>query len=473
MNDVHDMIVGMSYTYFSEGEITPDTLREFIDRMKQAFPDEELNEEDLFKRLEAAHYVVIEGATRALDDDVDHEEWFNPSTNLPINREFAWSFWDHYREYLSRKKRWPSMVIEELDTVSSEILSRIEDPLRSGKWDRRGMVMGSVQSGKTANYTALITKAADAGYKLIIVMAGVHNSLRSQTQYRLNEEFLGYDLDKVQHLTGDEKRIGVRRIFSDHGVVLTLTSSNDKGDFKKIIATQAGIIPSLTGDPIILVIKKNVSILKNVIDWATSVIARPDSTGKRVIEDIPVLLIDDECDYASVNTRRPELDESGNIIEEWDPAKTNMRIRQMLSTFNKSVYIGYTATPYANIFIHKDRIHPRYGEDLFPRSFIISLPQTSNYIGPEKIFGLDAYEGQDIEEVEPLPLVRIVNDTEEIIPGTHGKGLYVSALPVSLIHAIKSFLLCCAARKLRSVSVPHNSMLVHVSLYTNVQNQIA
>jgi len=472
MNETHDIILGMSHNYFSGRMVTPEVLGEFIERMKLAFPDKDLDEDFLFKKLESIHNIIIEGVTKTLEDHIDHEVWFNPSTNQPLNREFEWHFWDHYKKYMSTKKHWPYKIIEELDNTSSEILSRIEDPMRTGIWDRRGMVMGNVQSGKTANYTALITKAADAGYKLIVVFAGVHNSLRSQTQYRLNEEFLGYDLDQIQRITGREKRIGVRRLFDNHAVVSTLTSSNEGGDFKKDVVTRAGIMPSTTGDPIILIIKKHVSILKNVMDWVTGVIGKTDSTGKRVIDDIPVLVIDDECDYASVNTKKPELDESGNIIEEWDPAKTNMRIRQLLSVFSKSIYIGYTATPYANIFIHKDNVHPTYGEDLFPRSFIITLSQPSNYIGPDKIFGLDAYEEQDIEELEPLPLVRTIDDSDEFIPGTHKKELNVDMLPDSLVQAIKCFILACAARMQRAQGIPHNSMLIHVTRFTRVQNQI-
>ena len=110
--------------------------------------------------------------------------------------------------------------------------------------------------------------------------------------------------------------------------------------------------------------------------------------GRRVIPEIPLLLIDDECDFASVNTRQPERDENGNIVEDWDPTETNKQIRTLLFIFQKSAYVGYTATPYANIFIHKDDYHRKYGDDLFPRHFIISLPQPTNYIGPENVFGI-------------------------------------------------------------------------------------
>ncbi len=467
-----DTILKMSHTYFNETQVTPDSIRDFINKMKLAFGDDLIDEDWLFNKIESNYSVVI-GKTTVLQDKLNHEDWFNPATNTAIKRDIKWHFWDHYKEYLTSIKGWPPNVVESLDSQSSEILSNIEDPRRPGKWDCRGMVMGSVQSGKTANYTALITKAADAGYKLFIVMAGVHNSLRSQTQSRLNEEFLGYDLDKIQKLTGGEKRIGVRLFNDDHKTVYTLTSSNEKGDFKTRIAKQSGIFPSKDAPPIILVIKKHVSILKNVIEWIPSVISEKDHRGRDFIPDIPVLVIDDECDYASVNTKKVETDENtGKPLTEWDPTKTNQLIRELLFLFDKSIYVGYTATPYANIFIHKDHEHEKYGEDIFPKNFIVSLPQPSNYLGPEKVFGLENDTQQNIDEVDPLPLTRRVLDYETIIPDNHKKDHVIKIIPESMKHSIKSFLLCCAARSIRKEGTPHNSMLIHVTRYVDVQDQV-
>ena len=279
MNKTHEDILKISHTYFANRTVTPEDIREFIERAKTLYPGEELNEAWLFRKLESQHAVLV-GSPDFLDSRTDHEDWFNPSANTPIRRELEWRFWDHYKTYLTTIKGWPPNVVNSLDSLSSEILSRIEDPDRDGAWDRRGMVMGSVQSGKTANYTALIAKAADAGYKLFIVLAGVHNSLRSQTQSRLNEEFLGYDLDKVQKLTGAEKRIGVRTVFKDdHPIVYTLTSSDERGDFNNVIASQSGIPLSKDGAPIILVIKKNVRILINLIGLVPSIVGTQDAEG--------------------------------------------------------------------------------------------------------------------------------------------------------------------------------------------------
>ncbi len=471
MEQIVEQIADMSHAYFDKHSPTPDTIKNFIKRMKGFFAEHELDEKKLFNLLESIHAPTINEDARILADNSDHEDWFNPDTNLPLKRDFDWHFWKHYREYLVIKKKWPTQVVNSLDRFSSLVLGKLEDPFRDGNWDRRGMVVGNVQSGKTANYTALITKATDAGYKLIVVLAGVHNSLRSQTQERLNEELLGYDMDEIQKSTGQEKRIGVRRMFTSHRVVNTLTSSAANGDFKTATARVAGIIPSTTGDPIILIIKKHVSILRNLIGWATS-LGVPDSQGRKVVQDIPLLLIDDECDYASVNTKKPERDEYGNINEEWDPAKTNQRIRELLSSFSKSIYVGYTATPYANIFIHKEDPHPKYGADLFPKHFLISLPQPTNYIGPELVFGLQRDPDTRLQAIEPLPLVREVSDSSDYIPASHKSNYSVAALPESLKEALKNFILVCAARRIRSTGVPHNTMLVHVTRFTLVQRQV-
>ena len=472
MENRNKIILNMSHAYFGNSTPTPESLRGYLEKMKTAFSLEDSDVKQLFLELEVLHSPTISGNVDLLEDATGHEEWFNPDTNHPISRGFEWHFWSHYRDFLKIKKGWSNDIVEKsLNRFSGLILSKIEDPLRKGNWDRRGMVVGNVQSGKTANYTALITKAIDAGYRLIVVMAGVHNSLRSQTQERLNTELLGYDLDVIQRITGKERRIGVRKIFTDHHVVNTLTSSADKGDFKAAVARQAGIIPSNTGDPIILIVKKHVTILKNLIQWATS-LGTEDDRGNRVIQNVPLLLIDDECDYASVNTKKPIRDENNKVIEEWDPSKTNRMIRELLSSFSKSVYIGYTATPYANIFIHKDNTHRKYGDDLFPRNFLVSLPQPDNYIGPEHIFGLQADKRADIEELEPLPLVIEVNDSLGCIPPTHRATHQIDSIPDSLRMALVSFVLVCTARRLRSKGNPHNSMLIHLTRYTKIQQQV-
>lgn len=471
-----ETMVNMSYGYFIDRPVTPETIEAYVAMLRPAFSitsDEDALE--VFKAVEAAHVVTMSDDMPSLDETGGHVDWLNPHTNQGIDRDLEWRFWEHYRQYLVKKKGWSSKVVGALDRLSSQVLSKLEDPTREGFWDRRGMVMGSVQSGKTANYTALITKAADAGYKFIVILAGVHNSLRSQTQFRINEEFLGYDIDQIQEMMDPGLvRIGVGT-FSDHPVAYTLTTSNpNAGDFSRTMANKSGgIYPTPDSFPFILVIKKNVSILENLINWSTRIIGNLDSSGARRVFGVPLLVIDDECDYASVNTKKVETDEKGKVIEEWNPTTTNRRIRSLLHSFEKSAYVGYTATPYANIFIHMDHTHPKYGEDIFPRSFIVSLPQPTNYFGPDKVFGVDEEFAEDPESSIPLPVIRYVQDADEIIPGSHKPDLIVDHVPESLVDAIRSFILVCAARRIRSSGIAHNSMLIHVTRYTAVQSQIA
>jgi len=471
-DDLYQTVLRMSYGFFGDRACTPETLEEFISKMQPMLSECGVTHDKVYSDLERLHNVTVLDSAAILEEHGDHVDWFNPSLNTGLHRDLDWHFWSHYRDYLTAGKNWPKGIVESIDRETSAVLCRLEDPRRDGKWDRRGMVMGSVQSGKTANYTGLIAKAVDAGYKLIVVLAGVHNSLRSQTQFRLNEEILGYDLDKVQEFRGQAASIGVRAMFRDHAVAQTLTSSSESGDFRKRIAEQAGIIPTPDGPPILMIIKKHVSILKYLREWATSIIGVEDDAGRRIVSNVPLLVIDDECDYASVDTRKKTVDEEGNVDEECDPARTNMRIRELLCAFDKKAYVGYTATPFANIFIHYKHRHPTYGEDLFPRNFIISLPQPTNYIGPERVFGLMDRPSAGIEAAAPLPLLRNVTDSDGLIPPKHKKELQIGELPPSLKQAIKVFLISCAVRRLRKAPSAHNSMLVHVTRFTAVQSQV-
>ena len=452
-------------SWFDNYPLTNESLNEFLLRMKNAFPN--LNLVDAYDRINAMHMISMVGNNSKMDDGT-HEEWFNETIDNGLNREIEWHYWKFYEQYLKEKKRIPKSVVTSMAKVTSEILAKLEDPEREGPWDRRGLVMGSVQSGKTGNYTGLVAKALDSGYKFIVVLTGTHNSLRTQTQIRLNDELLGFDTEKVMEISNlsGHHRIGVSKRYPEHRGwkdIQTLTTKNEKGDFKKKQATS--VSPRLDS-PNVLIIKKNTSILKNLNEWI-GVYANADG-GK--VRDSPLLVIDDECDQASINTKKMEKNEStGEAIN--DPTLTNERIRELLNLFDKSSYIGYTATPYANIFIHSKTKHDRLGPDLFPRNFIFSLNRPDDYIGPEEYFGLQ--DNEDGEPSETLPLNNCIKDSELIFPSPHKKDLMVTQIPHSLKIAVKKFLLASTARMLRQTSNPHNSMLVHVTRYTAVQGKVS
>jgi hypothetical protein len=194
-----------------------------------------LDEDRLVREIEALVNVFVGGST-ALADDRGHVPWLAERRS-----EIEWRFWERYRRYLAETKGFPPAAVSRLDEITDDVLGRLENPDRPGAWDRRGMVVGQVQSGKTANYTGLICKAADAGYRLVVVLAGVHNSLRSQTQLRLDEGFLGFDTQQQRFFDQTNRRLGVGQLVG-HGLlaVNSLTNSEEKGVFSLAVAHQMG-----------------------------------------------------------------------------------------------------------------------------------------------------------------------------------------------------------------------------------------
>ena len=326
-----------------------------------------------------------------------------------------------------------------------------------------GWLWGRFQSGKTSNYIELICKVADAGYKFIVVLTGAANSLRAQTQLRFDEGFLGWDTRLNLALDSRNKRVGVGTLLGEPLLrAIPSTNAEERGDFNLRVANQFNV--RLGGDPVIMVVKKNGSVLRNLTRWAKSL--SPVGPGEP-IPDTPILVIDDEADYASVNTRPTFPDDDD------DPTAINGRIRELLNAFGQSVYIGYTATPFANIFISPEQDAGRHGRDLFPRDFLINLPVPSNHVGPSRVFGLPEGLDDDVGPVPALPLVRIVNDHQDQIPNVHRSSWSIPELPNSLTGAMRAFILACAARAARGQDGQHNSMLIHVTRFVNVQSQVA
>lgn len=402
------------------------------------------------------------------DHGDDHAEWLADE-----RADIEFRFWNRYRGF-ALDSGLPPQVVRKLDESTDRILASLESPRREGPWDRRGLVVGHVQAGKTGNYTGLICKAIDAGYRLIVVLAGVHESLRCQTQERIEEGILGYDARFGQAGTDDQAarhRVGVgasarSRLLSVHSY-----TSRD-GDFTSTIARRVG--PLTGADPVVLVVKKNKSVLENLIAWSrTGGFTDPD-TGRALVRDTPLLVIDDEADNASVNTKALDAESSDDGAVETDPTTINRLIRQLLRLHDKSAYVGYTATPFANIFIYEDSEHSAYGQDLFPRSFIVRLPPPENYVGPARVFGLAASdETREAEAVEPLGIVRSVRDADSLVLDPKRKDSGLGPLPGSLLRAVQSFVLAGAVRFARGQSTQHNSMLVHVTRFVMVQDLVA
>lgn len=414
-------------------------------------------------------YSIWIGEDTTLKNEKGHIAW------LTTDRKAGWRYWQRYREFLEGSIS--EAALDGLDRSTDTILGLVEDPTRQDAFDRRGLVVGHVQSGKTASYTGLISKAADAGYKIIIVLAGLHNNLRSQTQVRLDEGFLGYE---TRANTNDFTPTGVGLIDSDPAIRPNYaTNRSNTGDFNRAVARSLGISPEER--PWLFVVKKNKSVLTLLLNWIRNRVAntKDTNTGRPLVTNLPLLVIDDEADHASVDTGENVVDENGMPDPEHEPKAINRLIRTILHSFTHSAYVGYTATPFANIFIHERGETTEEGPDLFPSSFIINLAAPSSYVGPSKVFGVMQEDGSR----NALPLSVSVSDyldpdsnlgwmppkhKSDHVPLWQGQDM----LPPSVREAIHGFILSCAARVVRGQGLKHCSMLIHVTRFTAVQDRV-
>lgn len=357
-------------------------------------------------------------------------------------KDITWAYSDAYNEFL-KEEGWNERVVQSLSNTSAKILGYLQDPSSEDAWDRRGLVIGHVQSGKTANYLSVIAKAADAGYKLIIVIAGIHENLRKQTQQRLDEGFLGKSSDP------DNRRIIGVGLQPGYKSIEPATLTNIYSDFDKKIASQVSWRIGKYSTPTVVVIKKNVSTLDTLYKWLKQMNAEGDGR----IADDPMLMIDDEADNASINTNK----------EESDPTRTNACIRRILGLFDKKCYVGYTATPFANIFINPNARDEEHLDELFPRDFIYCLDAPTSYFGPNTVF---------IDEVTSSRIIEPIDDCEEYLPFSHKKTHELEEIPPSLYRAMDEFIIARAIRNIRGHQNKHCSMMINVSRLKDVQRQV-
>lgn len=343
---------------------------------------------------------------RDAEDDLRDKEWYTGPREEDI-------FWPT----LKRRLQAGSLadVVDEIDRASTKVVAHFSDP-GVHRLKKKGLVVGYVQSGKTANYTAVMAKAADAGYRLFIVLSGIHNNLRRQTQVRINQD------------------LGVKNWF-----MLT----DDESDFGKV-KNGSALMNGRTH--MIAVVKKNPTRLKNLRDWLRDV-------DEAALARTPVLILDDEADQATPNSKaaRDEL------------SKINALLREIWAAVPTGCYVGYTATPFANVFMNPDD-----EEELYPSDFIFDLPRPDAYFGAERIFGRNALDDDD-EPDQGLDMVRTVTPEEADLlrpPGrADQRAAYDPELPDSLIDALRWFVLAVSIRRLRGQGRQHSSMLVHTSQY--------
>lgn len=373
------------------------------------------------------------------------EEWF-PTRKGETN----FYFWRRLQKYWLDHSILPVQVVGSVDNVTDEIVGYLGDPQESKSWCRRGLVMGHVQSGKTTNYSALIAKAADAGYRVIIVLAGLTNSLRYQTQVRLDQSFVGKSSlgDSVASVIYPVSFVFKGIEGENPNIRHPYCGTTQVSDFNIGKATGIGAAEGNFADPILFVTKKHEKVLEQLAGWLRGL-----RQGGQL--DGPMLLIDDEADNASINTAS-DLNAT---------TKINARIRELLDCSRRSSYVGYTATPFANIFIDPDTNDEMLKNDLFPEHFIKSLEPPGNYIGADKLFS----ENGELYDI----CVRVIpDDYKDLLRLNHKSGDLIKELPRSLKDAVFEYALFRCLRTLAGEGDRHSSMLVNVSRFNAIQQQV-
>lgn len=422
---------------------------------------------DLREALDAAVPVHVEPGPVTISREF--QAWY--TREHAANRSFYWASY----ERLLRRKGWNDAAVSGLDEAAHAVVERLADPTRDDPYGARGLVVGYVQSGKTANFTGVTAKAIDAGYRLVIVLGGTLNLLRGQTQRRLDMELIGQenilgaadpddpdalvDIDYQDDEDWPAKFVSFGARPSTLGAfdIERLTSrdrdymSLDRGisalEFEKPDRTRPLFDPANlhAARARVMVVKKNKSVLENLVKDLKKI--------GPILGEIPALIIDDESDQASVNTTDPKKWEDGEVTR----TAINGQISKLLTLLPRAQYVGYTATPFANVFID-----PGDEEDLFPRDFLISLPRPADYMGVQDFHDLDSADGEE-GEAERRHVRGICDYTGDPVMGAESTG-------DRLQEAMDAFVLTGALKLYREKhGVPsgpfrHHTMLVHESV---------
>jgi hypothetical protein len=390
--------------------------------------------------------IVIEYEEQGHRDD-----WYSTAKKLST------VYWDRLALFLEQKRgRRPDDILH-IGAEADRVAQNLANPA-SSEAARRGLVVGHVQSGKTSNMTAVMAKAADAGYKCIIVLAGVLDTLRQQTQLRFDQELTGGRLETWQENWKDLDRVLIKpRDAGWHQFTHCVPHTPREGDVK--YNTYIPDIINKAKEPILCVTKKNPKRLEHLLRIlrATNLVENGKFT-------LPTLVIDDESDQATINIRahRDEI------------ASTNGAIRELLKFLRVSTYVGYTATPFANVLIEAGEDDRVYGHDLFPEHFIVTLDARPSYLGLRELFGV--IDPTDADRDEPgLPVIVSIPPEETELFSGRKKTKSSAVIPeeTTLYKALLSFILSCAVRVTRGQSGEDMSMLIHPSSYTAIQNMIA
>lgn len=454
--------------------ISKDELAMFVDfqfHFLKKWTPTDADKQELITYLE--NYIFVKhdhGGYAIISDEPFDKTWY--TKNKPENEYF----WDLFSFYHAEKG---DLDRASLNLLGEKTLPNLMNCLGNPKEQlakqrkRYGLVLGDVQSGKTSTYSGLICKAADAGVKVIILLAGITETLRQQTQERIEEDIVGLTIRTDNFHNNQTSHVGVGTLPGWENKVTTFTLYED--DFNMSRAKDMSSIGSQKSI-VLFVVKKNVPVLTHLHEWLTGPNQHLNSEGKLPYS---LLLIDDEADNASINTKDSTL----------DPTATNRKIREICEDFMNSNYVGFTATPYANIFINPDTDDEMVTADLFPKDFIYVLPTPKPYIGAQRIFGEQTEEHPEYGDcsymlknsyitdiVEPTKEQIKAKSEQEQIEGPiyyKHKKIWKGQLPKSLIESIRCYYLANAIRDLdeKQFDAPR-TMLVNVSRFVNVHNYL-
>jgi BMFP domain-containing protein YqiC len=399
----------------------------------------ELDIEGVIAEVETQVHIVIDPDPTVVDPST-FKSWLTTERVNSID-------WTRSKAYSSllESKALSRAVIDRIDQRAKAILELSGDPLQPGAWARRGLVIGDVQSGKTANYLALFNKAADAGYKIIVLFGGHTDKLRRQTQERVDEGFVGRDSKQLLKYKPGASFVDAKTgvgFYKGFSPATSLTTWGSDFSSKQLIGTNLNATTVI--GPVVFVIKKNKKIIENLIAWLHS---QGSGTSTNQL-DFPMLLLDDEADYASINTKDPDQ----------DPTAINAAIRDLMKVFSKNTYVAFTATPFANVFIDPDQ-----EEDLFPKDYIYSLESPSNYFGPTEMF---------VESEIGSTFLSSNDDAQDWMPYSHKPSHRVGELPESLKNAVAAFFIANAIRDCRGSEKSPRTMMINVSRFNQVQTQV-
>lgn len=313
-------------------------------------------------------------------------------------------------------------AVTSVDRSTEEIMASIAEP-RVDQDKRLGLVIGNVQSGKTANFSAVIAKALDTGYKFILVLSGVHNNLRKQTQERIERD-LGVEDDPSAwyKLTGVEGDFGTQHVSNASSIVAN-------------------------HDRVLAVVKKNGGRLRNVLEFLRKIDAD-------TMRDTPFLIIDDESDQATPDASSKPEDA---------PSAINKMLRQIWAELRNGTYVGYTATPFANVLMNPNSSGDEL-QELYPSDFVHVMPTPKNYFGAERIFGLNDFDSEKHDAEVPDVIREIPSvEVDQLVPKGRALASFSPAVTQSLGDAIRWFIVACAVRRVRGQHKKHSTMLIHTT----------